>query len=77
MGDDAFLDRGFEPHRPEGSGEHGGIGDIDHELLSILSRMTVANPSSPARLPDVVAGTLRRRILSGELVAGRLPAHRG
>jgi GntR family transcriptional repressor for pyruvate dehydrogenase complex len=32
--------------------------------------MTVANPSSPARLPDVVAGTLRRRILSGELAPG-------
>ena len=32
--------------------------------------MTLANPSSPARLPDLVAGTLRRRILSGELAPG-------
>src|ERR1700731_5372565 len=30
----------------------------------------MANPSPPSRLPEVVAATLRRRILSGELVPG-------
>jgi DNA-binding FadR family transcriptional regulator len=30
----------------------------------------MANPSTPSRLPDAVAATLRRRILSGELVPG-------